>query len=740
MMERMNSGDGAVDVAAMWKELAALEAGELEPSRRDELMRRVARSPAAQRVYLDYFEVSAAIEAEARTHAEQGMLPVVDGERGEAKRIFRRSVLAAAAVLLFAAMVAALFTVRSPSQKGLLAASTAGARWMVDGKWVEPDTEPTVGKGAVVRVDSGVVRLASEGGASMVIQGPALVSFPTLNRPALHKGWLWIDSGESDEALVVETSELLVRDIGTRFGIRVPEKGVAEVHLVHGKLEIDRKDTGERVASLEPEERGLKVPATGEPEILDLAMDPFHGLDELLEAPKSYEATMRGQSPSGYWRMTAGDSGSLANEVEEGHSGALAGEAAVGASGARPEAGFPGFGDNNTSIGVAGGTSILLGQATVHDGLLFREDFGANGDDLHGSVPKVSFEGEKWVAGKEFNRDGTIEKGRSGASLAFSPVAGVRYTLDATVTTTWGPSRDWVALGFGRAQTARPVLFDTQGLSGRVWMLHRAADTTKPVNRAWLGADVRDWEWSSGSPLGGTMDMRIVLDTTGGAGAWTATWYAKRPGEQEYVMVRPTERLINESIGSVGLSVFGTQLSASIESFSLRAEPEIPVRSELPVAGGPTRLTLEEGAVAFWFRREAGAKGPEVLWTAGEGALDHSVHQHLTADGRVGFFMENGRYDVLIASEDPLDDGGWHHLVASWSPSSVKLYIDGRLAAADVEYRGRQQGSLPDLRFAGEARGLDFGTFSGWIDEVGVWDRALTATEVEHQFKSAKGE
>lgn len=70
----------------------------------------------------------------------------------------------------------------------------------------------------------------------------------------------------------------------------------------------------------------------------------------------------------------------------------------------------------------------------------------------------------------------------------------------------------------------------------------------------------------------------------------------------------------------------------------------------------------------------------------------------------------------------------------------VDLYVDGRREAQDSEFRGMQQGVLPELRFGSGPAGSGTAPFSGWMDEIALWDRALTSTEVKHQFRSAQGE
>ena len=273
-----------VEVEALWQRLAELEDGSLDPAERDRLMVLLDESRAARRLYSEYFAHSVGLEAEARFLDELGRLPVL-ADALWARRIFRRSVLAAAALLVFGAIVASLVMVKTPKPGALKAAATADAKWTVDGLARDPAADEwSVAAGSTVQVWSGTLKLRLESGAAMVMQGPAKASFPEPERPVLSHGWLWLDSGASDRSFVVETPDLRVRDIGTRFGLLVPEQGPAEVHLIEGKVEVVAKAGGRTIATFEPQQRGMVIPALGEPAGVALARDPFPGLAELLAA------------------------------------------------------------------------------------------------------------------------------------------------------------------------------------------------------------------------------------------------------------------------------------------------------------------------------------------------------------------------------------------------------------------------------------------------------------------------
>ncbi len=720
--------------------------GRLEGDALRDLQEELRSNPEARDTYRDYAHLQNSLQLRADGIDLMHVVPMERVIKRHQRRHLRNALFSAAAVLMLVGIVGALIMISRPEQGRLNAVTSADTGWMLDGAVQDPaKSKWTVAAGSTIQVWSGTLRLQLESGTAMVVQGPAEVSFPELDQPSLKSGWLWIDSGKSGGPIEVTTPELLVRDIGTRFGVRVPDQGPAEVHLIEGKVEVFAKSTQEMIAILEPEDRGFEIPATGEAIGLKLARDPFPELADLLAAPANYPTTVLGQNPSGYWRLDETETPELSNEIEEEIYGRRDGTVRPGEPGPAPMSGFPGFAEENRALRLPGTPSTIplsLGTRPVHDGILFRDEFIGDGGDLNGSTPGLAKIGAKWVASPIFKRNGAIHAAAGSATLALEPVKGVIYTLDASLTTLSSPSEDWIALGFAKGQSTEVGLnsrFISGSVVGRAWMLHRSKDSARPVNRAWLSTDGADWAWSGSSPVGGPIDLRIVLDTTRGAGQWTSTWYAKRPNEERYKMVRETAPLINESINSVGFAVSGGDISANIKSLTLRADREISHGAEQSLADAPARVACEEGAMSFWMRRGSDPTRSEILWAAGTDLADDAIYAHLTTDGRVGFFMENGRYDVLLTSEQSLVDDHWHHIAASWSPSSVDLYLDGKQVASDTEFRGRQMGILPELRFGNGSTGSSFMPFTGWLDEIALWNRALTPSEVEHQFKSARG-
>ncbi len=367
-MSRFSQQDDPLDVPDLWRALEELEEGTLEPSQCEDLMAMLNRSPAARRAYLEFFQQSAILRMEAAKLHEQGLLPVVR-RAPKTRRSFRASVFAAAALVALAAVVAALIVVTRPKPARLAAEAAPETRWSIDGVAQLSGKEPIfVVEGSTVNVLSGTVRLKVESGGLLVLQGPANVAFPTLHRPQLLHGWIWVDASKTDEPFLIEAAGLQVRDIGTRFGVRVPTEGAVEVHLVGGRVEVLGSKSGEVLGDLREGGKAFAFTTKGEEEELPLTADPFPDLPSLIKLPANYRTTVLGQAPTGYWPLDEPKEGVLSNQIRESSSGILGQAVRVGEPGPGRENGFPGFPGTNRSLYLDGSPeqSVVAGIDGLH--------------------------------------------------------------------------------------------------------------------------------------------------------------------------------------------------------------------------------------------------------------------------------------------------------------------------------------------------------------------------------------
>ncbi len=234
---------------------------------------------------------------------------------------------------------------------------------------------------------------------------------------------------------------------------------------------------------------------------------------------------------------------------------------------------------------------VLMPQAHAFT-IIYSHDFSGGTGALNGTPVDVGT--ANWVASDLFRQNGTINPGPGSATLAFTPQDGNLYSLDATLTGVTGAGNDWIALGFANGQsldTNTASRFITGQVIGTSWMLFRGSNNGNFAFRG-LGSggnggttDGQQWVGPLANEGGGDVDLRILLDTTGGPGTWTATWLAKRPTDADYTVVRPATAMLTESMNSVGLAIANPGISGGIQSFSLSIVPEPSTGLLLALAG-----------------------------------------------------------------------------------------------------------------------------------------------------------
>jgi PKD repeat protein len=148
----------------------------------------------------------------------------------------------------------------------------------------------------------------------------------------------------------------------------------------------------------------------------------------------------------------------------------------------------------------------------------------------------------------------------------------------------------------------------------------------------------------------------------------------------------------------------------------------------------PDLMTVEA-----WFRTTSTTGGRIVGrdTAAARGAkVDRLVY--LDAPGHVVFGVKPNAALATVASPATYNDGRWHHVAGVLSPDGMKLYVDGQLAGAQPDVTVGEHLALGYWRIGGGSAvtGLP-GALAGSIDEVAVYKRALTPTELAQHVAAA---
>ncbi len=99
----------------------------------------------------------------------------------------------------------------------------------------------------------------------------------------------------------------------------------------------------------------------------------------------------------------------------------------------------------------------------------------------------------------------------------------------------------------------------------------------------------------------------------------------------------------------------------------------------------------------------------------------------------VAFRIVN-EYDALISTDYiKISAGRWYHIAGTYDGTSIKLYVDGVLKSEKTT-SGAIRGSSSNVFIGSRWQGGPGATFNGLIDEVAIYDRALTADEINQHY------
>jgi hypothetical protein len=85
------------------------------------------------------------------------------------------------------------------------------------------------------------------------------------------------------------------------------------------------------------------------------------------------------------------------------------------------------------------------------------------------------------------------------------------------------------------------------------------------------------------------------------------------------------------------------------------------------------------------------------------------------------------------ASFGNLSGGTWYHLAATYDDTGLKTYVNGELITTNAVPKGPADAESNSLKFARHAAAAQF--FAGTVDDVRVYDRALTQDEIKETMR-----
>jgi hypothetical protein len=242
--------------------------------------------------------------------------------------------------------------------------------------------------------------------------------------------------------------------------------------------------------------------------------------------------------------------------------------------------------------------------------------------------------------------------------------------------------------------------------------------TGATVRGSFSATQVGEWEYISGSwtnDTGGTANVHVRVDWSASAGdVWCD---AIQLEAKSY----PTP-YCDGSLGP-GHAWTGTPHAST----STRAAAHLVY---------PKAISEEEGTIAFWAYRDSWAL-PTLdtfprLYQSGPGTTPQWA-AYLRSDTAQMTIVAGGESEAQLTFTPILPPAGWVHFTHTWGDFGQRLYIGGELAASHI----LGTASADVLAIGGRPSAADR-PLNGYLDDLLILDRALTADEVRQLYTSGR--
>ncbi len=142
-------------------------------------------------------------------------------------------------------------------------------------------------------------------------------------------------------------------------------------------------------------------------------------------------------------------------------------------------------------------------------------------------------------------------------------------------------------------------------------------------------------------------------------------------------------------------------------------------------------------SISMWIRTtDTGATGQ---WYAGKGLVDGYTAASKTDFGTAlnggKFSLGIGNPDTTLTSTVAVNDGNWHHVVATRNSTSgaTQIYVDGVLNTSGTAATGSRSAGT-NVRIGSIQTGPTAGYFAGSLDQIQIYNYVLTAVDVSYLY------
>jgi hypothetical protein len=345
------------------------------------------------------------------------------------------------------------------------------------------------------------------------------------------------------------------------------------------------------------------------------------------------------------------------------------------------------------------------------------------------------------------NNSGSTVSSTSESTITTKPVTGRRYSFTSPIPT--APSN----LTFSALSTSSITLNWTDLSSNeRGFVVYRSTDGT---NYSFISQTAAGTTSSVQSDLatGTTYYWRVYAVSEGGlssalnglqATVCTGPVISQLPATALISYYDFQGNAADVSENNPGTFQGGTPLQTA-DRFSVSGTAYTFNGSSNYISTSTSYINPSPTSVSSWFKTTTTVGGALIgfssLQTGGGGNRDRFLY--MTSTGILYFAVAPGAVKKYISTTTGYNDGNWHLVTATIGAGGMKLYVDGELMASDLTVStaetttGYWRVGHSDLSTWPNAPSSYF--FQGTMDDVVVYHRELSASEIAILYNSADG-
>jgi len=237
----------------------------------------------------------------------------------------------------------------------------------------------------------------------------------------------------------------------------------------------------------------------------------------------------------------------------------------------------------------------------------------------------------------------------------------------------------------------------------------------------------------------------LTANASGGSGGFTYSWSTGATSQSIDVTTSGNYTVtVTDSDGcsvSAEQQITASTAATTIASINNDAAMSFNGIDSYVDAGDFSSLIGQTVSVSMWFKTTSTFSSNEDLLSFGLQTIGSVSTQRVFFDtsGVLVASINNGGGGFATTSFSGLNNGNWHHLVCIWQGGTVtngiKIYVDGSLAS-----QGHSTQSLTSAVQFIIGENLHYNTnFDGSIDEVAVWDSALSSCDIKGIYEGSIG-